>query len=191
MIVCAGDIEQFSFATSIGIGIVSSAINLTKICLEHKPDEILFVGTAGSYGNVKLMSIVESTSATNIEQSFLRGDAYTPLDSLISSKSNVSHETIVNSSNYICTNNRMAMRYMEKGIDIENMEFYAILKVAEEFGIPASGIFGITNYCDENAHEEFLENHYEVMLNLSAYVQEKKNMRLNDAIVSPIIKIKQ
>ena len=31
MIVCAGSVESFKFAVSIGIGLVESAINLTKI----------------------------------------------------------------------------------------------------------------------------------------------------------------
>jgi nucleoside phosphorylase len=49
MIICAGEIEQFGFARAVGIGMVDTAINLTKICIEHRPDEICFVGSAGSY----------------------------------------------------------------------------------------------------------------------------------------------
>jgi len=71
MFICAGDIEQFDFATPVGIGLVNSAINLTRICLMNPPEFLVFIGTAGSYGNKKIFDIVESRVASNIENSFL------------------------------------------------------------------------------------------------------------------------
>jgi len=41
------------------------------------------------------------------------------------------------------------------------MEFFSILSVAKEFEIPVAGIFVITNYTNENAHEDFIKNHKE------------------------------
>lgn len=70
MIICAGRNEVFNFAKPMGVGMVESAINLTRQCLFDKPDYILFIGSAGSYGNYKPFDIVESTSAANIELSF-------------------------------------------------------------------------------------------------------------------------
>lgn len=69
------------------------------------------------------------------------------------------HSVIVNSSNYICTDSSYAKQMKNAGIALENMEFFSILKVADYFKIPALGIFCITNYCDENAHSDFLANH--------------------------------
>ena len=66
MYICAGEIEQFSFAKAVGIGLVDVAINLTKLCLEQKPQEIIFVGTAGSYGDKKIFDIIQTNSATHI-----------------------------------------------------------------------------------------------------------------------------
>ena len=40
MVVCAGRGEEFSFARVIGVGLIESAINLTKICLTEKVDEL-------------------------------------------------------------------------------------------------------------------------------------------------------
>jgi purine-nucleoside phosphorylase len=159
MYICAGDIEQFSFAKSVGIGLVNVSINLTKLCMEQKPKELIFVGTAGSYGDKKIFDIVESYTATQIENSFFTHNSYTPLEQMVSIYDDiVSHETIVNSSNYITTNKEVAKEYLKKGIDIENMEFFAVLQVAKQFGIKAKGIFVVTNYCDENAHRDFLDN---------------------------------
>ena len=82
-------------------------------------------------------------------------------------------ETLVNCSNYITSNSRYAKQYLEKNIHLENMEFYAVLKVAEKFGIPAGGVFVVTNYCDEHAHEDFKKNHKEAMQKLAAYMNYK------------------
>ena len=43
MIVSAGKNETFPFARPIGVGLVESAINLTKLCLFNRPEYILFI----------------------------------------------------------------------------------------------------------------------------------------------------
>lgn len=166
MIICAGNIESFDFAIPIGIGLVDSAINLTKIVLDKKPESLTFIGSAGSYGKYKPFDIVESATAVNIENSFLTGGSYTPI------KSDVSRETIdiVNSSNYITTDEKLSKRYREMNIELENMEFFSVLRVAQEFKIPVSGIFVVTNYCNESAHKEFIKNHEKAKQLLERYI---------------------
>lgn len=173
MIVCAGNIEQFSFATPIGIGLVDSAIHLTRLILMNPPKFLLFVGTAGSYGKREIFEIIESRVASNIEHSFFNNSAYTPIDNVVSASESVSHETIVNSSNYITQSKDIARRYLPLKIDIENMEFYSVMKVAKEFNIPVAGIFIVTNYCYENAHREFKANHLKAMQLLEEYIIKK------------------
>jgi nucleoside phosphorylase len=172
MFVCAGKSEQFDFAVPIGIGLIESAVNLGRICQMKKPDHLVFVGTAGSYGEKEIFQIVESKVATNIEQSFFLEDAYTPIDNVVAMTKNVSHETFVNSSNYITTNKAIWKHYTAQNIHLENMEFYAVLKTAQIYGVPAAGIFIVTNYCDARAHEMFKKNHQEAMVRLDAYVRE-------------------
>ena len=173
MIVCAGDIEQFSFAQPIGVGLINSAINLTRACIMNPPEFILFVGTAGSYGNKKIFDIVESKVATNIEQAFLTNSAYTPLDNVVASTDVVSRETLVNSSNYITTSSEISKKFLKLNLDLENMEFFSVVSVAKEFSIPVGGIFIVTNYCDENAHRDFLANRVEAMAQLEIYIKSK------------------
>ena len=173
MIICAGDMESFNFASPVGIGMVDVSINLTKMCLDRRPEFLLFVGSAGSYGNKKIFDIIESKSATNIENSFLEGSSYTPIDNMVSTSTNVSHETLVNSSNYITTNRSISNRYLSKNIELENMEFYAVLKVAQKFSIPCAGVFIVTNYCYEDAHKEFKSNHVKAMELLAKYMDNK------------------
>lgn len=174
MIVCAGRNETFKFAEPIGVGLIESTINLTRLCLLNKPDFILFIGSAGSYGSYKIFDIIESKKAANLELSFLNGDSYTPLDNILESENEIfRNDTIVNSSNYITTNYELAEKYGEYGIGIENMEFFSIIQVAQEFQIPVSGIFIVTNYTNNNAHEDFLRNHKEAMSKLTQYLIEK------------------
>ena len=174
MIICAGRNETFPFATSIGVGLIESTINLTRICLFDKPDYILFVGSAGSYGEHNILDIVQSRSASNIELSFLNDDSYTPLDNVLKSENKmVKDETIVNSSNYISTNETLTKNFKQYGVGIENMEFFALMSVAKEFDIDIAGIFVVTNYTNEKAHQDFKANHKEALDKLIQFLEEK------------------
>lgn len=174
MIICAGRNETFSFAKPMGVGLIESAINLTRQCLFDRPEFLLFVGSAGSYGEHEIFDIVESTSASNIELSFFNNDCYTPLDNVLHSDNNlVKNETIVNSSNYITTNKELSKNFKKYNIGIENMEFYSLLNVAKEFDINIAGIFIVTNYTDKNAHQDFMKNHKEAMAKLTQYLVDK------------------
>ncbi|OQX59927.1 MAG: purine-nucleoside phosphorylase, partial [Helicobacteraceae bacterium 4484_230] len=39
------------------------------------------------------------------------------------------------------------------------------------FDIPAGGVFCITNYCNENAHHDFLANHNRAKELLGSYIR--------------------
>jgi len=174
-IISSGNKEIFPFATPIGIGLIESAINLTRLCLFDKPDFLIFIGSAGSYGKLNIMDIFESNTASNIEHCLIKKECYSPIDNIISS--NVSRETIVNSSNYITQNKIISKAYLRFGIDAENMEFFSVVKVAKEFNIPVKGIFVVTNYCYENAHKEYLENIRKAKEKLINYLLEKGIIR--------------
>ncbi len=173
MILCAGNGETFDFALPIGVGLVETAMNLTRLCLLDPPDFLLFVGTAGSYGDHGIFEIVESKTAANIETGFLWKKAYTPLDNVISAAGKGRNDTVVNSSNYITTDPEAAKLYLKLGIGIENMEFFSVLRIAQAFDIPAGGLFCVTNNCDENAHTDFLKNREEAMARLNACVSDR------------------
>jgi nucleoside phosphorylase len=143
----------------MGVGLIETAINLTRLCLFDKPEFLLFVGSAGSYGDAKIFDIIESKTASNVELGFLTNDAYTPLENVISTNQTNKQDVIVNSSNYISTCQELTKKFLSLGIGIENMEFFSVLKVAQEFNIPAGGVFCVTNYTDENAHADFIKNH--------------------------------
>ncbi len=173
MIICAGNNEIFDFATPMGVGLIETAMNLTRLCLFDKPEFLLFVGSAGSYGDSKIFDIIESKTASNIELAFLNNDAYTPIDNVISTNTENKKDIIVNSSNYISTNKELSHKFLNFGVGIENMEFFSVLKIAQEFNIPAGGVFCITNYTNKNAHEDFLKNHEKAKELLTLHIKKR------------------
>ncbi len=174
MIICAGNNETFDFAQPMGVGLIETAMNLTRLCMFDKPEFLLFVGSAGSYGKHNIFDIVESKTASNIELAFLSGDAYTPLDNVVSTNENkTKKDVIVNSSNYISTNQELTKKFLSFNVGIENMEFFSVLKIAEEFNIPAGGVFCITNYTNKTAHKDFLKNHEKAKELLSEHVKKR------------------
>ena len=172
MFICAGESETFEFAKPMGIGLIDMSINLTKLCMETPPPFLFFVGSAGSYGKHKIFDIVNSKTASNIENSFFNAKAYTPIDNIVSASDIVSRETIVNSSNYITTDENLSPYYLKNNIGLENMEYFAVVKVAQHFNIPVAGAFIVTNYCNANAHKDFMDNHKEAMARLTAYIKK-------------------
>ena len=174
MIICAGNNETFKFAEPMGVGLVDMAINLTRKCLFDKPEFLLFIGSAGSYGDHEIFDIVESNTASNLELSFLENNSYTPIDNVLKSDNKLVHnQTIVNSSNYITTNFDLAQNYKHYNMGIENMEFFSVLRVAKEFNINVAGIFVVTNYTNKDAHEDFMKNHHEAKSKLTQYLLDK------------------
>ena len=143
--------------------------------LNALPSEIIFVGSAGLYKEGKILKIYESRSAANCEISALYELSYSPInyEILARNSANVSYETITNSSNFITTDKKSALKFFERGYFLENMEFFAVLKVAQKFQIPAYGIFCATNFCDSNAHTDFLKNHAAAKENLTKYIKTK------------------
>ncbi len=170
LIVCAGKQESFELCVSIGIGLMQSAINLTRICCEKRFDELIFIGTAGSYGDLKIGDIVECSKSANIEIGYFDKLSYTPLKNLNVSRE-TSHDLVVNCSNFITQDEKIAKQMLLNGFDLENMEFFAVQNVARSFGIKSRGIFYITNYCDKNAHEEFIKNHKTAKEKLNQYIK--------------------
>lgn len=128
--------------------------------------------TSESQKPLKLLEIYESAHCFNVEASKLTNAFYSPAECEINL--NVSYETKkCNSSNYICTDENVAARFADLGLELENMESFAVLSVAKRFGISATCFLCATNFCDKNAHQSFLQNHAQAKKNLEHFLQEK------------------
>ena len=141
--------------------------------LNALPSEIIFIGSAGLYKEGDFFEIYESSVAANIEISSLENKSYSPIESEIASI--VPRGTYkINSLNFITTDQNLAHKLFCRGYFLENMEFFAVLKVAQKFQIPAYGIFVATNFCDKNAHTDFIKNHEQAKKALEKYLKQKE-----------------
>ena len=164
--------ERLNLIDSPILQSAKSAQNPDKI-LNALPSEIIFIGSAGLYKEGEIFEIYESSSVANIEISSLENKSYSPIESKIASI--VPRGTCkVNSSNFITTDQNLAHKLFDRGYFLENMEFFAVLKVAQKFQIPAYGIFVATNFCDKNAHEDFIKNHEQTKKELEKYLKQKE-----------------
>ena len=164
--------ERLNLIDSPILQSAKSAQNPDKI-LNALPSEIIFIGSAGLYKEGEIFEIYESSSVANIEISSLENKSYSPIESKIASI--VPRGTCkVNSSNFITTDQNLAHKLFDRGYFLENMEFFAVLKVAQKFQIPAYGIFVATNFCDKNAHADFIKNHEQAKKELEKYLKQKE-----------------
>ena len=164
--------ERLNLIDSPILQSAKSAQNPDKI-LNALPREIIFIGSAGLYKEGEIFEIYESSAAANIEISSLENKSYSPIESKIASV--VPRGTCkVNSSNFITTDQNLAHKLFDREYFLENMEFFAVLKVAQKFQIPAYGIFVATNFCNKNAHEDFIKNHEQAKNELEKYLKQKE-----------------
>ena len=164
--------ERLNLIDSPILQSAKSSQNSDKI-LNALPREIIFVGSAGLYKDGEVFEIYESSAAANIEISSLENKSYSPIEGEIASV--VPRGTCkVNSSNFITTDQNLANKLFDRGYFLENMEFFAVLKVAQKFQIPAYGIFVATNFCDKNAHADFIKNHEQAKKELEKYLKQKE-----------------
>ena len=164
--------ERLNLIDSPILQSTKSAQNPDKI-LNTLPREIIFIGSAGLYKDGEVFEIYESSVAANTEISSLENKSYSPIESEITSV--VPRGTCkINSSNFITTDQNLAHELFSRGYFLENMEFFAVLKVAQKFQIPAYGIFVATNFCDKNAHADFIKNHEQAKKELEKYLKQKE-----------------
>ena len=164
--------ERLNLIDSPILQSAKSSQNPDKI-LNALSSKIIFVGSAGLYKDGEVFEIYESSAAVNIEISSLESKSYSPIESEIASI--VPRGTCkVNSSNFITTDKNLAHELFACGYFLENMEFFAVLKVAQKLQIPAYGIFVATNFCDKNAHDDFIKNHEQAKKELEKYLKQKE-----------------
>ena len=164
--------ERLNLIDSPILQSAKSSQNPGKI-LNALPCEIIFIGSAGLYKEGDFFEIYESSVAANIEISSLENKSYSPIEAEIASV--VPRGTYkANSSNFITTDQNLAHELFDRGYFLENMEFFAALKVAQKFQIPAYGIFVATNFCDKNAHADFIKNHEQAKKELEKYLKQKE-----------------
>lgn len=165
---------------SLGIGFLAAGVSLEKI-LNENPDigHVYFIGTAGAYSkNLAIGDIVQVTKTNLLNLGSIYEKSYVPqpylqhsakINSALGAKaklvdclSSMEITKSLEASQIICEKHQREREL------VENMELYGVASVASKHRMPWTAILGITNYTDENGHQNWQDNHSSVSQKLCA-----------------------
>ena len=136
-----------------GIGMVNTAISLTKELLQNEYDLVINMGVAGSFSeNISLGEVVEVIDDRFSEIGFEDGNRFKEFTALdICNSYRVEGKTKLKKVKAITVNtvhgNENSIEEIVKRLnpDIESMEGAAVFQVCENFGVPCVQIRSISN----------------------------------------------
>jgi adenosylhomocysteine nucleosidase len=130
------EVPGLDFFHFTGVGKINASHHLTKLILEHKPDEVINYGSAGAVDARGLMH-------------FTLGQ--TPFDSI--------HEIIISNNGYSCgSGDSFVQSRIEMQVDVVDMEAYALAKVCKLQNVNFKCFKYISDGADENAKNDWIEN---------------------------------
>lgn len=155
---------------TLGIGYLEAALNLEKILQENREIEaVIFLGTAGAYSQIlQIGELVEIKSVALLNRGEVLGQSYHP-KKYQRFQSHAKHKfakdlALVDclSSLEITSDEKFSQQvtefYDEASPLVENMELYGVAKVCCDHDIPWSAVLGISNYTNQNAHQDWQVN---------------------------------
>jgi len=147
--------DRFKACTVLvtGVGMVNTAIQLTKELMQNKYDLVLNMGVAGSFSDeIKIGNVVEVVEDYFSEIGFENGVGFERFSDLqIKANYSVEGETNLQKVKGITVNtvhgNEESIVEIVSGLnpDVESMEGAAVFKVCKEFVIPCVQIRAISN----------------------------------------------
>ena len=177
-LICAAWNEELKSVSSdalvapLGIGYLEAALELTRILNERNDiDEIIFLGTCGSYNSeLKIGDVVAVSSVQLLERGEVLGLAYKV-------REGISFESGLEGVPCLCSleitnSSELSMQILKHyGFEsaVENMELYGVARVASERGIKWSARLGVTNHTNIEAHQDWLSNHQDLSQKLGEW----------------------
>ncbi len=155
---------------TLGIGYVQAALSLQKIIRdEPQIQEIIFVGTCGSYNDkYKIGDLLNISSVTFLERGAIEGSGYlvSGLKPLSYNSAGLVSEDFEQapclSSLEISSKATKILDYYHYDAAVENMELLGVAKVASDAALPWRALLAVSNYTNAKAHEDWLREHKRV-----------------------------
>jgi len=146
-----------------GVGMLNTAINLTKELNNNDYDLVINMGVAGSFSNeIKIGDVVEVVEDYFSEIGFEDGDSFSEFSNFeIKTKYKVDGRTRLRKVKGITVNtvhgNENSIHNIVESLhpDIESMEGSAVFKVCEEMKIPCIQIRSISNKVERRNKESW------------------------------------
>ena len=161
-----------------GVGMVNTAINLTKELSNNNYDLVINMGVAGCFSDdIKIGEVVEVVEDCFSEIGFENGDSFSEFsDFEIKTKYKVEGKTSLRKVKGLTVNtvhgNENSIHKMVERLhpDIESMEGAAVFKVCEEMKIPCIQLRSISNKVEKRNKENW--NLDLAILNLNIEVEK-------------------
>ena len=153
-----------------GIGAGDAAAGAAAAIARTRPRAVIFVGTAGSYGERPAIGAVAvARRITLAATAVLRGDAYLPgpmPDEVMTDaglrralrRAGRAQVADVATTVGITRRRALATRLAATGATVENLEAFAVARAAARAALPFAAVLGIANRVGPNAHREWRAN---------------------------------
>jgi len=153
-----------------GIGAVAAAAGAAEAIARARPRAVVFVGTAGSYGDTPAIGAVAVARRIILAATaVLRGEAYLPgpmpheltTDAGLRRalrRSRRTHVADIATTLGITRRRPLATRLSATGATVENLEAFAVGRAAARANVPFAAVLGIANRVGPRAHREWLAN---------------------------------
>jgi nucleoside phosphorylase len=157
-------------AIPVGIGVVDAGLGTARAITKLRPRMILFVGTAGSYGDTPAIgSVAIARKVVLVSTAETLGEGYRPAPMVVEAMTdgdlmralrrnaglgariaNVATPMAITSSAKL--GRRLAV---SSRTTVENLELFAVARAAVTAGIPFGAVLGISNRVGPSAHAEW------------------------------------
>jgi nucleoside phosphorylase len=168
----------------VGIGAIDAAVGAAQAIAAARPERVIFVGTAGIYGQGRparaaIRTAVVASELFCASSAVLRGDGYLPgpmvlrvetsrrlrplLAACASDGNGHGREPLPVASPLAITRSAALGRRIAAatGAAVENLETFAVARAAEAAGVEFGAVLGIANRVGPTGHEEWLRNQRE------------------------------
>jgi len=148
------EVIELDFFHLTGVGKINASHHLTKLVLEHKPDEVVNFGTAVALvknisGLIECTQFYQRDMDARALMDLQLGE--TPFDSI--------HEIIFSKQGYSCgTEDNFVQSKIEMNVDVVDMEAYALAKVCKLQNINFRCFKFISDSANEDAKNDWTTN---------------------------------
>lgn len=160
----------------VGIGAVDAAAGAARAIAAHRPQRVLFVGTAGVYPSARsglpIAGAVIAGEIHCVSTAALAGDGYLPAPQVVRAQGSQKlaaalagdaaelPATTVACPLAITRSAALARRIAAAtGASLENLELFAVARATAGAGAEFAAVLGVANRVGPSAHREWLANH--------------------------------
>ena len=163
---------------TVGIGAVEAAIGTTRALAAHRPDRLIFVGTAGVYTRrraaIAVGGVAVAGELQGVSTAALRGDGYlpgavalraqtsTPLAAALTAALGEAGRAPLSVACPLAITRTASLGRLiaqATGADLENLEVFAVARAALAAGVEFGAVLGVANRVGPGGHREWLKHH--------------------------------